>query len=719
MACPKRHCDTASRVAGAQAGGDSQKGLPHRLSHRNPNPKIIPLFSPPLLYSGALPIPPFFNLSVLRRAGLRIVSMAALAEALKSLSPTSVDSLPREDDLEGYLANSLRDARIIVSSLPQGGEGAPTAPGGVEELQKEWRPVTLSAKENPLGIQVFKLQPGDGKGAWFARRSVHAGIEFRRFRAALEREFQQGDGKGIKEERGNVRGIGRERQVETRRYELGQIEVNYLSAQFPGPSAPRDFVTACLTSSASLEDLSQPGQPRGGPPSRSRQFTMVSRPLIDHPECAERRGYVRGQYESVEFIRETPAQRNPHIDLRDGCALPVMKRVRSVPNLPEDKGRDDREGRKRGQTITFADGPEQGGHREYTPGGSLAGADMPVETLEDNPVEWIMISRSDPGGSVPRWMVERGTPGSIVRDAEKFLDWAGKHEDLANYYLEEEEAGEACAGAGIGESNKLREGAIPGQQRHEESKQDTGATDPDSRREDPATGHGLISSAINTLSAGVASGVPSVIYTPSTTATSTPAPSGTPTKLTGSTSDNDASDDGFDTTSLNTFTTAISIGSYTGNIYPPSSSASSVHTTSATTASRHHPHTTHEEKALNRLLREKSKLSAKLAKQMEKEERKRSKDGEKEKKLLEKHLKEVEKREDRYRKDIEKAKRRVEKRERKEGRDRREIGELKKIVEGLTRENLDLRARVEELERKERGASGERASLDGAVGYKA
>jgi len=150
--------------------------------------------------------------------------MDALVEALKSLSPTNVDSLPREDDLEGYLANSLRDTKVLLSSLPPSEEGAPTGLGGVEELQREWKPIKLSAKENPLGIQVFKLQSRDGKGAWFARRSVHAGIGFKRFRAGLEREFQQGDGKGVREERGNVRGIGRERQVERKGCRLGQIE---------------------------------------------------------------------------------------------------------------------------------------------------------------------------------------------------------------------------------------------------------------------------------------------------------------------------------------------------------------------------------------------------------------------------------------------------------------------------------------------------------------
>lgn len=54
---------------------------------------------------------------------------------------------------------------------------------------------------------------------------------------------------------------------------------------------------------------------------------------------------------------------------------------------------------------------------------------------EQSPVEWIMITRSDPGGSVPRWMVERGTPGGIVKDAERFLNWA-----VANHTLAESSA---------------------------------------------------------------------------------------------------------------------------------------------------------------------------------------------------------------------------------------------------------------------------------------
>jgi hypothetical protein len=50
----------------------------------------------------------------------------------------------------------------------------------------------------------------------------------------------------------------------------------------------------------------------------------------------------------------------------------------------------------------------------------LSGAEDP----ETNPVEWIMVTRSDPGGGIPRFMVERNVPSSIVQDAVKFLDWA-------------------------------------------------------------------------------------------------------------------------------------------------------------------------------------------------------------------------------------------------------------------------------------------------------
>ena len=67
-------------------------------------------------------------------------------------------------------------------------------------------------------------------------------------------------------------------------------------------------------------------------------------------------------------------------------------------------------GRQRGKTISFSQ--------------SKGWDEQEADDAESNPVEWIMLTRSDPGGSVPRFMVERGTPSSIVADASKFLDWA-------------------------------------------------------------------------------------------------------------------------------------------------------------------------------------------------------------------------------------------------------------------------------------------------------
>lgn len=76
-----------------------------------------------------------------------------------------------------------------------------------------------------MGMAVFKLPSKDGKGAWFARRSVHEGLGFNRWKTSLEREFpeslkvQGGPGEG------NIRGIGGERRVENINVEdVGKLE---------------------------------------------------------------------------------------------------------------------------------------------------------------------------------------------------------------------------------------------------------------------------------------------------------------------------------------------------------------------------------------------------------------------------------------------------------------------------------------------------------------
>jgi hypothetical protein len=63
-------------------------------------------------------------------------------------------------------------------------------------------------------MSVYKLAGKDGRGAWFARRSVHEGMGFMKWKLGLQREFpetlevQGGPGEG------NIRGIGGERRVE-------------------------------------------------------------------------------------------------------------------------------------------------------------------------------------------------------------------------------------------------------------------------------------------------------------------------------------------------------------------------------------------------------------------------------------------------------------------------------------------------------------------------
>ena len=106
---------------------------------------------------------------------------------------------------------------------------------------------------------------------------------------------------------------------------------------------------------------------------------VVSKPCI-HPECPPRQGFIRGQYESVEIIREIP-----------GESPAAHKRSLSHADLSLEDNR-------------------------------RANASNPSDEAP-RAVEWLMVTRSDPGGSVPRFMIEKGTPPGIVGDAGKFLDW--------------------------------------------------------------------------------------------------------------------------------------------------------------------------------------------------------------------------------------------------------------------------------------------------------
>lgn len=170
--------------------------------------------------------------------------MAALHQALKTLAAVSFTDLPVDEPiLREYLQATFFNGQLLIDSVPppltDGGTStarprsntvASVASNASEmssssaraealipahaALQKEWgKPIKLSAKENPMGIGVYKLSGKDGR-AWFARRSVHEGMPYHKWKKALQSEFPESlEIQGAPGE-GNIRGIGAERSVE-------------------------------------------------------------------------------------------------------------------------------------------------------------------------------------------------------------------------------------------------------------------------------------------------------------------------------------------------------------------------------------------------------------------------------------------------------------------------------------------------------------------------
>ena len=185
---------------------------------------------------------------------------------------------------------------------------------------------------------------------------------------------------------------------------------------------------------------------------------IVSRPVKVGEEIEgicpskEGEGYVRGEYESVELIREVipeggvegligeseveeyTADEGEKVNSDDEIVEEVvMGEEEGKEKRKRHRKRKHRRHHKRHQKKQDApvdvsesllisdDAPPS---TATTPQSVLKSPSRPRE-VRDYPIEWIMLSRSDPGGNVPRWMVERGSPFSIVKDAEKFLKWLG------------------------------------------------------------------------------------------------------------------------------------------------------------------------------------------------------------------------------------------------------------------------------------------------------
>lgn len=591
--------------------------------------------------------------------------MAALHSALQILGTSPYSTVPLgEAEAKDYLQDVFTKAQLIVDSVPatpledyfttrarsntttsnaseisdvsaSSARSEPIDPSHAG-LRKEWgKPIKLAAKDNPLGIAVYKLSGKDGKGAWFARSSVHEGLSFKRWKLGFEREFpeslavQGGPGEG------NVRGIGGERRVERREISgAGKVEVYQLSAQFPGPTTPRDFVTLLITSSTALGSSEHPRLPPFS--DRPKHFMVISKPCI-HPECPPRDGFIRGQYESVEFIRELPRKpkkSSSTIDLPNygvGAVDNGLSAVKVDGTAIE--------ARKRGKTISFAESKGARANRQgFDTSHSEANDDL-------NPVEWIMITRSDPGGSVPRFMVERGTPSSIVADAGKFVDWACKKEHLVT---ESEVKDSANSDA------QQKSVEAPQTNGHLAGLEQVGLDDSTETSKVGSLGAsvepqpGLMSNFANTVRAGVEAYAPQAVIDrlpdnetsqSVTVENAVPETSGDTLSLsaTASTTSFASAEEGFE-------------DDHSTKSLPPQED--STHSQTSPSALRH-------EKALIKLNERKKALDANFAKIREKEvkdkEELTSKEQERLRKAEEKHQRELAKQEERYKKEVAKV----------------------------------------------------------------
>lgn len=167
--------------------------------------------------------------------------MADFREALESILPIAWSDLPSDADLPSFLRDSFTHAEHIVNSIPapsasdSDSYSPPAANSASDALgtvcsqedvpmpeytrdataTKAWgKPYKLSTKDNPLRVSCYKMAAYDRHGAYFARRSVHHGIGFDRWRRCAVREFAESVKHQGAPGAGAVRGISADRRVE-------------------------------------------------------------------------------------------------------------------------------------------------------------------------------------------------------------------------------------------------------------------------------------------------------------------------------------------------------------------------------------------------------------------------------------------------------------------------------------------------------------------------
>jgi hypothetical protein len=464
---------------------------------------------------------------------------------------------------------------------------------------------------------------------------------------------------------------------------------------------------------------------------------VISRPC-NHPDAAPRDGYIRGNYESVEFIREIPINRGPKKsasttnlpaqatsgrnrsgsllgkeailrNAKKNCSAPMSENTpRTMKKASASENDLTRaETRVRGKTISF----------DKSRGFEAKGEDMDVpredNELENNPVEWIMITRSDPGGSVPRFMVERGTPGGIVADASKFLNWACAR-DIEDFDSDNETLkGEEQDGSGQKSEHKHHHNYERDLHNYETNGHLAGIEEVSAPTDEQlATNEGGLYEMVAGV-AGVAGGYIAA-HAPAMISNHLP---GYQTEETNKIPRRD---------SVSSIGSESSIGSFASALENNSSDfndASSIQTAESAGASKV---TTTQDKELQKLEEKKRKLEEKLSKEREKEMSKKSEDSAKEEEAIrkaeEKHKQEVKKQEEKYKKEVEKLEKKREKEERKAEERRRKNAEkdekirLMRELEEVKAENSVLRKEKEILRRQVGDLQAENTALAARVG---
>lgn len=324
-----------------------------------------------------------------------------------------------------------------------------------------------------------------------------------------------------------------------------------------------------------------------------------------------------------------------------------------------------------------------------------------------------MITRSDPGGSVPRFMIDRGTPGGIVSDAGKFLDWAcgsdlddfedddkpqkegvskpkhaHKHDsDLHSYQTNGHLAGlEEETPEGQAKSTTTQQSHAPSSAQPQEEMLNSGIL-------------GTITGGIGAAGGFIASHTPEVIT------------SHLPALPTLASTSTDPSD------STNTTLTRRASSSSISTISSTASFTSALETRETNTSNTTTPPPPGAEKELAKFDEKKKKLDEKLEKTRHRENSRASEDSSKQDvaiaKAAEKHDREVKKQEEKYKKEVAKLQYKKEKEERKLEEKRRkaaekdenikllnEIESLKNANATLQKEKEGLKMQVGELQKE-------------------